>query len=139
MLELADALVVNKGDGEQKAIAERTRVDHEQALQLLRSTSVVWRPPVLVVSSLTGEGIPAFWEAVLAHRKALRTSGEFEARRRAQAREWMWALVGEGLQQAFRRHPEVAGRVTGLESEVEAQRMTPAAAARILLEAFQGP
>jgi len=138
VLELADALVVNKGDGEQKAIAERTRVDHVQALQLLRSTSALWRPPVLVVSSLTGEGIPAFWEAVLAHRKALGASGEFEARRRAQAREWMWALVGEGLQQAFRRHPEVAGRVTGLGSEVEAQRMTPAAAARILLEAFQG-
>jgi LAO/AO transport system kinase len=139
VLELADALVVNKGDGEQRAIAERTRVDYVQALQLLRSTSQVWRPPVLVVSSLTGEGILAFWEAVLAHRKALGASGEFEARRRAQAREWMWALVGEGLQQAFRRHPEVAGRVTGLESEVEAQRMTPAAAARILLEAFQGP
>ena len=139
VLELADALVVNKGDGEQKAIAERTRGDHVQALQLLRSTSAVWRPPVLVVSSLTGEGIPAFWEAVLAHREALGASGEFEARRRAQAREWMWALVGEGLQQAFRRHPEVAGRVTGLESDVEAQRMTPAAAARILLEAFRGP
>ena len=139
VLELADALVVNKGDGEQKAIAERTRGDHVQALQLLRSTSAVWRPPVLVVSSFTGEGIPAFWEAVLAHREALGASGEFEARRRAQAREWMWALVGEGLQQAFRRHPEVAGRVTGLESDVEAQRMTPAAAARILLEAFRGP
>jgi LAO/AO transport system kinase len=139
VLEFADTLVVNKGDGEQRAIAERTRMDHEQALQLLRSTSAVWRPPVLVVSSLTGEGIPAFWEAVLAHREALGGSGEFEARRRAQAREWMWALVGEGLQQAFRRHPEVAERVAGLESDVEAQRMTPAAAARILLEAFRGP
>jgi LAO/AO transport system kinase len=139
VLELADALVVNKGDGEQRTIAERTRLDHEQALQLLRSTSAVWRPPVLVVSSLTGKGIPAFWEAVLAHRQALGESGEFEARRRAQAREWMWALVGEGLQQAFRRHPEVAGRVAGLESDVEAQRMTPAAAARILLESFLRP
>jgi LAO/AO transport system kinase len=139
VLELADALVVNKGDGEQRTIAERTRLDHEQALQLLRSTSAVWRPPVLVVSSLTGKGIPAFWEAVLAHRQALGESGEFEARRRAQAREWMWALVGEGLQQAFRRHPEVAGRVAGLESDVEVQRMTPAAAARILLESFLRP
>ena len=139
VLELADALVVNKGDGEQKAIAERTRQDHLQALQLLRPTSATWRPPVLVVSSLTGEGIPGFWEAVLAHREALRASGEFQARRRSQAREWMWALVGEGLQQAFRRHPEVAGRVAELEADVEAQRMTPAAAARTLLEAFQGP
>jgi LAO/AO transport system kinase len=139
VLELADALVVNKGDGEQKAIAERARQDHVQALQLLRPISATWRPPVLVVSSLTGEGIPGFWEAVLAHREALRASGEFQVRRRSQAREWMWVLVGEGLQQAFRRHPEVAGRVAELEAEVEVQRMTPAAAARTLLEAFQGP
>jgi len=139
VLELADALVVNKGDGEQKAIAERARQDHVQALQLLRPISATWRPPVLVVSSLTGEGISGFWEAVLAHREALRASGEFQVRRRSQAREWMWVLVGEGLQQAFRRHPEVAGRVAELEAEVEVQRMTPAAAARTLLEAFQGP
>ena len=138
VLELADALVVNKGDGDQKAIAERTREDHVQALQLLRSSSAAWRPPVLVVSSLTGEGIPDFWQAVLAHREALQASGEFQARRRSQARDWMWALVGEGLQQAFRTHPEVEGRVAELEADVEAQRMTPAAAARTLLEAFQG-
>jgi LAO/AO transport system kinase len=138
VLELADALVVNKGDGEQKAIAERTREDHVQALQLLRSTSAAWRPPVLVVSSLTGEGISGFWRVVLEHREALRASGEFEARRRSQAREWMWTLLGEGLRQAFREHPEVASRVAGLERDVEAQRMTPAAAARILLEVFRG-
>jgi LAO/AO transport system kinase len=138
VLELADALVVNKADGEQKAIAERTRQDHVQALQLLRSTSAVWRPPVLVVSSLTGEGIPGFWGVVLAHREAMEANGEFEARRRSQAREWMWTLVGEGLQQVLRRHPEVASRVPSLERDVEAQAMTPAAAARILLDAFRG-
>jgi LAO/AO transport system kinase len=137
VLELADALVVNKGDGEQKASAERTRQDHVQALQLLRPTSASWRPPVLVVSSLSGEGIPRFWETVLAHRQALEAAAEFAVRRRSQAREWMWALVGEGLQQAFRKHPEVAARVPELERDVEAQRMTPAAAARILLEAFR--
>ena len=138
VLELADALVVNKADGEQKAIAERTREDHAQALQLLRPTSAVWRPPVLTASSLQGEGIGSFWETVLAHREALEASGELEARRRSQAREWMWNLVGEALQQALRRHPEVASRVPSLEREVEAQIMTPAAAARILLDAFRG-
>jgi LAO/AO transport system kinase len=92
----------------------------------------------LVVSSLTGEGIPGFWRVVLEHREALRESGEFQARRRSQAREWTWTLVGEGLQRAFREHPEVASRVREIELDVEAQRMTPAAAARILLDAFRG-
>lgn len=137
-LELADALVVNKADGEQKAAAERTRVSHTQALGLLRSLSDAWTPRVLAVSAKTGEGIEAFWETVLAHREALGASGELETRRRAQAREWMWSLLEEGLRRAFHRHPAVGERIAALERRVEAQKITPAAAAEELLAAFLG-
>jgi LAO/AO transport system kinase len=136
VLELADALVVNKADGEQKALAERTRAEHARALELLRPLSPAWRPRVLAASARTGEGIAAFWETVQAQREALAAAGELERRRRGQAREWMWALVGEGLHQAFRSHPAVAARIAGLEADVEAQKTTPAAAARALFEAF---
>jgi LAO/AO transport system kinase len=136
VLELADALVVNKADGEQKALAERTRAEHVRALELLRPLSPAWRPRVLTASARTGEGIPEFWRTVLAHREALSASGELALRRRAQAREWLWALVGERLQQAFRAHPGVAGRIAQLEADVEAQKTSPAAAARVLLGAF---
>jgi LAO/AO transport system kinase len=137
-LELADALVVNKADGEQKAAAERTRVSHVKALELLRPPSDAWRPRVLAVSAKEDEGIERFWQTVLEHREALRASGELDARRRAQAREWMWSLLDEGLLRAFRRHPSVAPRIQGLERRVEAQKITPAAAASELLEAFLG-
>jgi hypothetical protein len=49
----------------------------------------------------------------------------------------MWALIEEGLTRLFRATPAVAAEVSGLECEVEAQRTTPAAAARRLLEAFR--
>jgi len=138
-LELADALVVNKADGAQQANAECARADYEQALQLLRPHSQAWRARVLAASARTGEGIDAVWETVLAQRRALQETGELDARRRAQAREWMWNLVQEGLEQAFRAHPSVAGSVATLEAEVEAQKTTPAAAARVLLAAFRTP
>jgi LAO/AO transport system kinase len=137
VLELADALVVNKADGEQKALAERTGAEHARALELLRPLSPAWRPRVLTASARSGDGIAAFWETVLAHRAALAAAGELERRRRSQARDWMWTLVGEGLQQAFRAHPDVAARVERLEAEVEALTTTPAAAARALLAAFE--
>jgi LAO/AO transport system kinase len=137
-LELADVLVVNKADGEQKASADRTRLDHEQALQLLRPTSKNWRPRVLAASAVTGDGIRAFWETAMAHRAALQQSGEFESRRRGQAREWLWSLVREGLESAFRSHPAVAELLARLEAAVEDQRATPAAAARELLSVFRG-
>jgi LAO/AO transport system kinase len=137
VLELADALVVTKADGAQKASAERTRVEHTHALQLLRSASSAWKTPVLSTSALSGEGIDEVWQVVLDHREALGETGELAARRRAQARQWMWSLVEEGLQDAFRSHPAVAARIPELEAEVESQKTTPAAAARALLEAFR--
>lgn len=137
VLELADALVVTKTDGAQQVLAERTRGDHVRALELLRPASSVWRPPVLATSAVTGAGIDAVWEAVVAHREALRASGELQERRRRQARQWMWSLVEEGLREALRRRPALARRLAELEAEVEEQKTTPAAAAQELLQAFQ--
>jgi LAO/AO transport system kinase len=137
VLELADALVVTKADGDQRRLAERTRSEHAQALSLFRPTSAAWTPRVAAVSAVSGEGVPELWQLVLEHHGALEASGELEARRRHQAREWLWSLVDEGLDAAFRGHPEVARRIPGLEADVEARRVTPAAAARALLEAFE--
>jgi LAO/AO transport system kinase len=137
VLELADALVVTKADGDQKALADRTRVEHAQALELLRAPSKAWTPRVTAVSARTGEGVSELWDLVLAHRRALESSGELGRRREAQARDWMWSLVQEGLERDFRAHPAVARRIPELEREVAARRTTPAAAARLLLEAFE--
>jgi LAO/AO transport system kinase len=137
VLELADLLVVTKADGEQRAAAERSRGEHARALELLRPPSPSWRPRVLLASASTGAGIPEVWATVREHERALAASGERAARRREQARAWMWSLVEQGLRDAFRAHPEVAGRAPALEREVEASRITPAAAARTLLESFR--
>ncbi len=136
VIELADALVVNKADGDLLSAARRTRSEYEQALTLLRPLHRAWRPRVLAASARSGEGIEAFWQCVIEQREALQESGEWEQRRRRQAREWMWNLVREGLQQSFAAHPEVAGQVGRLEEAVETGTITPARAARILLQAF---
>src|SRR5690606_14799841 len=70
VLELADALVVNKADGELLPAAKRARVEYQHALALLRPASPHWRPPVLLASAATGDGIARVWETVLAHRQA---------------------------------------------------------------------
>jgi LAO/AO transport system kinase len=137
VLELADGRGVYKADGGGQALAERARQEHERALSLLRSLSPSWRPRVLAVSSLTGAGIDAVWKMVLDHRETLEATGEAAKRRRDQTRAWMWSLVDEGLQQAFRAHPAVAERIEALERDVESLATTPARAVRALLDAFR--
>jgi LAO/AO transport system kinase len=137
VLELADALVVNKADGEQADAAERARAEYAQALDLLRPPSPRGRPPVLAASAHTGQGIEALWQAVCEHREALERSGARQARRRDQARAWLWSLVEQGLLAAFRDHPVVAAGMEQAERDVESLKTTPAAAARALLESFR--
>ncbi len=137
VLELADALVVTKADGDQRKVAERARGEHARALELLRSPSPGWKPRVLLASASTGEGIPEVWTMIEENTRALAASGQREARRREQARAWMWSLVDQGLRDAFRANPDAARLAPTLERDVEASRVTPAAAARALLECFR--
>ena len=137
VLELADALVVNKADGEQRDAARRAQVAYRHALALLRPTSSHWRPPVLLASAVTHQGIAAFWDEVLRHREALEAAGELEARRSRQACDWLWSLVEEALQASFRRHPAVAAVLPAIEAQVAAGKTTPGAAARSLLALFR--
>lgn len=136
VLELADALVVTKADGDTASAARRSQSEHAQALRLLRPPASGWEPRCLLVSAHSGEGIRELWELIQAHEASTRASGEHERRRREQARAWMWNLVEEGLRQSFRSHPSVAGRISALEREVEEARTSPGEAARRLLAAF---
>ncbi len=138
VLELADALVVNKCDGELRDAALRSMHEYEQALALFRPSASGWKPVALAASARTGEGVAELWRTVLAQREVLEKSGALAQRRRSQARDWMWSLLAEGLQRALREHPGVAASIPQLEADVEAQRQTPAAAARQLLRTFLG-
>jgi len=136
VLELADALVVNKADGEQRGAAQRAQQEYRHALELFRPATPDWTPPVLLASARTGEGIAEFWEQIMEQRRCLEASGAAARRRREQDRAWMWSLVEEGLRRRFRSDPGVRRAIPCLEREVAERKTTPAAAARALLEAF---
>ena len=133
VLELADALAVNKADGDNVEKAERARRQYEAALHLLSPASPNWSPPVLACSALEESGLGEVWQRILDHREALTASGELVERRRSQALDWMWSLVEEGLSIRFNRNTSVQDRLPGLLRQVSDGRATPTAAAADLL------
>lgn len=137
VIELADLIVVNKADGDLKATAKRSASDYQHALRMLRSPTPGWTPEVSTCSAQTGDGVLEIWDVVERFNKAVGEKG-IQKRRAEQARAWMWNEVGETLLAELKRHPDVRRLVGGLEREVEAGRATPAAAARLMLEAFHG-
>jgi LAO/AO transport system kinase len=140
VVELADALVVNKADGPTESVAARTKVDYAGALELIRPTAHDWKPRVLAASALESKGIVEVWQTILEHKSRMESNGEFLRRRRDQARAWMWKLIEEGIGRAFREQPGMREAIAREEEAVAAQEKTPAAAARLLLERFRiGP
>lgn len=133
VLELADAITVNKADGDNLERAKLARAQYETAMHLLSPPSPDWSTPVLICSSLTGSGLPEIWETVLKHRKIMSDKGELERKRSEQARLWMWALVKEGLEEWFSKNAQVVNLLPLIEREVVSGKITATSgAARIL-------
>lgn len=133
VLELADAITVNKADGDNVERAKLARAQYETAMHLLSPPSPDWSTPVLMCSSLTGSGLEEVWETVLKHRKIMNDKGELERKRHEQSRLWMWALVREGLEEWFSKNAQVVNLLPLIEREVVSGKITATSgAARIL-------
>src|SRR5210317_1087126 len=69
ILELADAIAINKADGDNVENAKRAVKAYETALSLLNPSSPSWKAPVLTCSALEMIGIEDIWNVVLDHKE----------------------------------------------------------------------
>ncbi|MDX2090287.1 MAG: methylmalonyl Co-A mutase-associated GTPase MeaB [Kofleriaceae bacterium] len=136
VFELADALVVNKADGDGERRAKVALSELRSALRYLPRKRASWQPRALAASGLTGLGLDELWAAIDEHRQLLASTGELTALRASQQKTWMWTLIRERLETTFRQHPAVAAALPQLERAVEAGDTTSSAAADALLAAF---
>ncbi|WP_420564260.1 methylmalonyl Co-A mutase-associated GTPase MeaB [Thalassobaculum sp.] len=136
ILEIADMLVINKADGDNKDRAQRAAREYKGALHILQQADPDWSPRVLICSALIKQGIDEVWGTLKEHRQALEAAGSFERKRAGQQVRWMWAMVRDRLIGALEGHPEVKALVPELEAAVVDGDTTPAVAATRILEAF---
>jgi LAO/AO transport system kinase len=133
ILELADALAINKADGDNLGPAKKAASVLESALNLLQPASPRWAPPVLTCSAREMTGIETIWKTVLKHRDVFSQSHELEQKRRQQAVDWMWSLIDEGLKERFAHQAEIKRQLPRILREVERGALAPTAAADKLL------
>lgn len=137
IVELADMIVINKADSDPK-LAQRSAREYRAALHILAPASPDWTAPVVTASGLKNEGLDGLWSQVQRHREVMTANGVRAARRADQNARWMWAMVRERLDAAFREHAEVARLAPQLEAAVRADRLPASAAADALLQAYLG-
>ena len=57
VMEIADAIVINKAEGKNRPAAELARSQYKSALHLMKPKNSRWQVPTMLCSALTGEGI----------------------------------------------------------------------------------
>jgi LAO/AO transport system kinase len=133
ILELADALAINKADGDNVKKATRAVAEYRGALRLFRPATQGWEPPVLAVSALESKGMDAVWSVIEDHHGKLSSCGDLERKRREQRQAWLWTMIDDGLKRHFLSRPDVKRLLPEMEAAVASASLTPTQAARRLL------
>ena len=119
ILELADLLIVNKADGENRKRAELACAEFSRALHYLDTPDGGWPVRVVVCSARTGEGVADIWAKVQAYYEYARGSGQLMDTRRSQNLAWMNELVQQALRDRFETSPAVRSNRPAIESAAE--------------------
>ena len=139
VIELADALLINKADGENKIPAQAACAQFNRLLHFLTPATAGWATRAHTASGLTGEGIENIWEVIRAFQEHTKGSGIFEQRRQSQMRAWLHHLVAAQLQAFFFHHPAVQSALPEIETAVLQGKLLATTAAQQLLGLIPPP
>ncbi|MDO4581619.1 MAG: methylmalonyl Co-A mutase-associated GTPase MeaB [Bacillota bacterium] len=137
ILELADAIVVNKADGDNKQKALVTRTDYEQILHYLRPATEGWVTHAYTCSALTAEGVAELWATVEDFMAQMRESGLLEQRRQQQNLTWVREMTDDYVHNLIYRNPQIAGPMQSIEQQVLDGQISPTGALRQLIELIE--
>ncbi|TYP70873.1 methylmalonyl Co-A mutase-associated GTPase MeaB [Aquimarina intermedia] len=138
IIEMADAIVINKADGDNRKHAREARNQFKKALHLYPQSPSGWLPEVLMCSALHNEGVEEIWELIERYLDIVTQNQYFEQHRAEQNTYWLLQTIEEQLKTSFYNHPAVK---KALQSQIEAVRqhkITPFAAAQFLLDLNKG-
>lgn len=133
IIEMADAIVINKADGDNLKAAKTAKVEFNRALHLYPAKSSEWSPKVKLCSALKREGIPEIWELIEDYMKLTKANEYFESNRNNQNKFWLLQTIEDRLKSDFYNSPIVKTELQAQLILVEKGKTTPFAAAEYLL------
>ena len=131
---MADAIVINKADGENTKATKIAKVEFTRALHLYPPKDNGWIPKVLSASSLYNKGIDAIYTMVENYFELTKSNGFFEHRRNEQNKEWLFITIENHLKDNFFTNKTIK---KALEEELKKLKMgktTPFHSAKSLLK-----
>ncbi|GAA4901130.1 methylmalonyl Co-A mutase-associated GTPase MeaB [Flaviramulus aquimarinus] len=133
IIEMADAIAINKADGDNLKKAKLAKVEFNRALHLYPEKSSHWQPKVTLCSALKNEGIDAIWEIILEYVKITSENNYFNTKRNEQNKFWLIQTIEDQLKSDFFNTPKIKSALKNQLQLIETNQTTPFAAADYLL------
>lgn len=136
IMELADAIVVNKADGDNLERAKVTQGEYERMVEFIRPATEGWKTHAYRCSALKKTGLLELWAVMREFEKVTKQSGAFENRRQRQIIAWVKTMIDEHLHNLFYEDPVIKGRLPEVKAAVLAGVVSPSQAVAELIKTF---
>lgn len=136
IMEMADALVITKADGENIKRATEAQADYQHALHLFPNNASGQNPKVLMCSALTNTGINEVWDTILQYTNAVEQSGYRIENRKQQNISWFNERFDQLIKNDFQQYPAVSKKLSELEKMAGDQKISAYEAAQQLLTLY---
>ncbi len=138
IMEMADALVITKADGDNVTMSQLAAREYANAMRLFPPQESGWEPEVLTCSSVEQKGLVAIWEVINRHHDLMVKTGYFQAKRMEQNIAWMNEIIEYYLKYDFLHNPAVSEKLDFTQHQVESGKLPAITAAKTLLGLYRG-
>ncbi|WP_326936497.1 methylmalonyl Co-A mutase-associated GTPase MeaB [Flavobacterium sp. PL11] len=136
IMEMADAIVINKADGDNIKKAQFAKMEFKRALHLFPAKSSGWIPKTSTCSSITQEGIATVWEIIEKFLTLTKENKSFREKRQEQNQYWMLETINEQIKLNFYNNPEIQKSLNTIKKAVQNNETSPFAAAQYMLDKY---
>lgn len=133
IMEMADAIVINKADGDNLKNAKTAKVEFNRALHLYPPKDSGWQPKVLLASALKNQGIAEVWQLIEDYLNLVKKTHFFDHKRNEQNKFWLLQTIEDRLKTDFYNNPTIKEELKYQLQRIENGETTPFAAAELLL------
>ncbi|MBK1857618.1 methylmalonyl Co-A mutase-associated GTPase MeaB [Cerasicoccus arenae] len=133
VIEMADAIVINKADGANLRPAQIACGEFKRVLHYLNPYTDGWAPQAMTCSALDGSGVDDVWAMVLRFCSELKAAEKFSAIRVEQNRQWLHSLLRDAVLQRFYQGKSVIEQLPQIEHDVASGKLPVVEAVELLL------
>ena len=134
IIEMADAIVINKADGGNEKNAGIAKVSFNSALHLYPPKESKWQPKVLTASALKNKGMTAIDQMIANYLSLTKQNAFFQQKRDQQNTFWLLSSIEQQLKDNFYQNPSIKKALSKEIKKLENSQTTPFSAAKRLLD-----